>query len=126
MRRAQVLALSSMVEALSSVLIEALGMNLPIVATDCPTSPREILCDGLYGKLVPVGDPEAMAHALCGVLRRGGRPAHPPEALSRFQEDRVVEQYLQLVNCGAAEFSAALPSMSGGYSYIKTRHDLER
>src|SRR5208337_350610 len=102
MKRAKVLALSSVVEALPTVLIEALAMNLPIVATDCPTGPREILCDGAYGTLVPIGDSDRMAEALLVVLKAVDAPEIPNEALDRFQHDRVIEQYLAIMNVGTA------------------------
>jgi glycosyltransferase involved in cell wall biosynthesis len=97
MKRAKVLALSSVVEALPTVLIEALAMNLPIVATDCPTGPREILCDGVYGTLVPVGDSERLADALLDRLRDPSYPVIPEKALERFQHDHVIEQYLEIM-----------------------------
>jgi glycosyltransferase involved in cell wall biosynthesis len=97
MKRAKVLALSSVVEALPTVLIEAMAMNLPIVATDCPTGPREILCDGTYGALVPVGDSEGMAESLLGVLQTASTQMIPQRALERFQQDHVIEQYLAIM-----------------------------
>jgi glycosyltransferase involved in cell wall biosynthesis len=97
MKWAKVLALSSVVEALPTVLIEALAMNLPIVAADCPTGPREILCGGAYGTLVPVGDHERMAKSLLDVLRAANAPAIPRRALERFQQDHVIEQYLAVM-----------------------------
>ncbi len=97
MKRAKVLALSSVVEALPTVLIEALAVNLPIVATDCPTGPSEILCDGAYGKLVPVGDSERMAESLLATLRTANAPVIPRQALERFQHDHVIEQYLAVM-----------------------------
>ncbi len=97
MKWAKVLALSSVVEALPTVLIEALAMNLPVVATDCPTGPREILCDGAYGTLVPVGDYERMATSLLAVLRAANAPAIPQRALERFQQDHIIEQYLAVM-----------------------------
>jgi glycosyltransferase involved in cell wall biosynthesis len=100
MKRANVLALPSVVEALPTVLIEALAMNLPIVATDCPTGPREILCDGAYGILVPVADSKAMAQSILDVLRAPSAPVIPERALEPFQHDHVLEQYMVLL--GAA------------------------
>ena len=89
MKRAKVLALSSVVEALPTVLIEALAMNLPIVATDCPTGPREILCDGAYGTLVPVGDGERLAEALLDLLRAPSVPVIPEKVLVRRETPRL-------------------------------------
>ena len=97
MKHAATLALSSVVEALPTVLIEALAMGLPIVATDCPTGLREILCDGAYGTLVPVGDSAALSDALLRVLRSGRRAPIPEEALARFWYDHIVGKYLALL-----------------------------
>jgi glycosyltransferase involved in cell wall biosynthesis len=97
MKKAAVLALSSIVEALPTVLIEALAVGLPIVATDCPTGPREILCDGAYGDLVPVSDSAALAAALLRVLGRSQRNPVPEEALVRFQHDHVIGKYLAIL-----------------------------
>jgi len=97
MKWATSLALSSVVEALPTVLIEALAVGLPIVATDCPTGPREILCDGAYGTLVPVGDSAALAEALMRVLGWPHRTAIPDEALARFRYDHVIGKYLGML-----------------------------
>ena len=64
MRRAALLALSSDHEALPSVLIEAMACGTPVVATNCPTGPSEILLDGKLGALSATGDPIALADAL--------------------------------------------------------------
>ena len=59
---------SAKFEGLPTILIEGLMLNKLIVASDCPTGPREILNDGKAGVLVPVGDAEAMARAINKVL----------------------------------------------------------
>lgn len=68
MKHAQLLVHSSRFEGLPTVLIEALMLEKHIIASDCPTGPREILANGDAGMLVPVGDAEAMATALQAVL----------------------------------------------------------
>jgi len=67
-RAAGLFALSSRFEGLPTVLIEALGCGTPVVATDCPGGPSEITEGERYGRLVPVGDPAALAAAMDQVL----------------------------------------------------------
>lgn len=66
--RAEVLVHSSKFEGLPTILIEALMLDKCIVASDCPTGPREILKDGKAGVLVPVGDSEAFADGIQRIL----------------------------------------------------------
>jgi len=68
MARANTLVLTSLEEGWPMVLTEALALGIPIVATDCPTGPREILDNGKFGKLVPVGDVSAISTALEATL----------------------------------------------------------
>jgi len=63
-RSARMLVLSSRFEGFGNVLAEALGCGTPVVSTDCPHGPAEILAGGRYGRLVPVGDSAAMARAI--------------------------------------------------------------
>lgn len=64
MRRAGVFVLSSSWEGSPNVLVEALSLGVPVVATDCISGPREILGNGRHGRLVPVSDVQAMADAV--------------------------------------------------------------
>ena len=68
MKQAQLMVHSSKFEGLPTVLIEALMLGKQIIASDCPTGPREILADGKAGILVPVGDVQALADAMHAVL----------------------------------------------------------
>ncbi len=103
MRRATVFVLSSRWEGLPTVLIEALALGTPVVATDCPSGPREILEEGRWGQLVPVGDVEALAAALNTALAsktdQNGAPT-PKPVLARFALSAVVNQYLDVLQWG--------------------------
>lgn len=101
MAGAGVFVLSSGWEGLPGALIEALYCGVPLVSTDCPTGPREILHGGRYGVLVPVGDESALADAI-GRALSGAVPVPPPESWRRFELETVVDQYLALLLGGPA------------------------
>lgn len=67
-RHADLFCLASIYEGFGCVLMEALACDLPVVSTDCPSGPREVLDGGKYGTLVPPGDPRALATAIENVL----------------------------------------------------------
>ena len=95
MAHASVFVLSSTWEGLGNVLIEALACGCPVVSTDCPAGPAEILEGGRLGPLVPVGDSQALAGAILDVLARP-----PPRSPLRrrghwFTAERAAERYLR-------------------------------
>lgn len=96
MTRAGLYVLSSRWEGLPTVLIEALSCGLPIVATDCPSGPKEILADGQHGVLVPVGDVTALARAMEAGLA-GKTPRPTPESWHPYSLEAVVDQYVGLL-----------------------------
>ncbi len=96
MSKAALFVLSSAWEAMPMVLTEALACGCPAVATDCRSGPDEILQGGRYGRLVPVGDVEAMAEAMCRTLSEP-RPEFPQETLRPFAADFVLDQYAQMI-----------------------------
>jgi glycosyltransferase involved in cell wall biosynthesis len=96
MARSKVFVLSSAWEGLPTVLIEALAAGTRVVATDCPSGPREILQDGRLGSLVPVGDAPALARAIVEALDRPSDSVSPA-ALSEFTRDAAVDHYLHII-----------------------------
>lgn len=88
--RASAFVLSSRFEGLPTVLIEALSLNAPVVATDCPSGPREILDNGRFGTLVEPENPHALCTALLNVISSPPKPHS--EALSDWLEQFTYER----------------------------------
>jgi len=97
MSRADLFVLSSRREGLPAVLIEALAMGMTVGAARCPSGPDEILEEGRWGRLVPVGDVPTLAAAMADALRD---PPPDRDALraraASFSLERALEQYLHL------------------------------
>ena len=94
MARADVFALSSWAEGWPNVLAEALALGVPVVATDCPTGPREILDGGRFGRLVPVGDVSAMSAAIEAMLDDPPDRAILRGRADEWSTERVIDAYL--------------------------------
>jgi glycosyltransferase involved in cell wall biosynthesis len=105
MSRAAVFVLSSRYEGLGNVLIEALACGTPVVSSDCASGPREILEDGRFGPLVPVGDYEAMARAIGEVMDDPPPPDHLRARAEMFSLDRSADAYLKLLLSAQREAS---------------------
>jgi glycosyltransferase involved in cell wall biosynthesis len=97
MSRAAVFVLSSRYEGLGNALIEALACGTPVVSTDCPSGPREILDDGRFGPLVPVGDAAALADAIEQVLDHPPPAEHLRMRAQLFSVERSADAYLELL-----------------------------
>ena len=101
MARATVFVLSSRWEGFSSVVVEALACGAPVVATDCPHGPAEILDNGRYGRLVPPGDPQALADAVQVYLDRPdvaqAFSERGPSRAADFAAERSQREYIRLL-----------------------------
>ncbi len=94
--RAALLVLSSRFESLANVVIEAMAVGTPVIATDCPSGPSEALGGGRYGTLVRVGDVVQLAEAMRAVLQC--RPARvPANWLVQFSTQWSADRYLEML-----------------------------
>ena len=100
MARAGVFALSSAWESFGNVLVEALACGCPVVSTDCPRGPREILEEGRWGPLVRVGDAVGLGAAIARVLDQPPPGESLAARAAEFSLDRAVDAYLELIASG--------------------------
>jgi glycosyltransferase involved in cell wall biosynthesis len=98
MARAAAFVLSSAWEGSPNVLTEALALGTPVVATDCPSGPREILQHGRLGRLVPIGRPEAMADAIAAILDNPPLRKACREVLVRYAAPASAQRYLAVMS----------------------------
>ena len=98
MKRASCFVLSSKYEGLPTVLIEAMACGCPVVATNCPSGPDEILEHGTYGALVPVGDSKALAKAMIETLENSPKTELLMQRSHEYSTEKVVATYLSLLD----------------------------
>ena len=96
-RKANVFVLSSLVEGMPNVLVEAMMCGCTPVATNCPTGPSELLQDGKYGYLVPMADPVAMAEGICRALDAPIPNDALQEAVKPFAAKEVISRHFALL-----------------------------
>jgi glycosyltransferase involved in cell wall biosynthesis len=114
MARADVFALASRVEGMPNTIIEALACGCPVVSTDCPSGPAEILQNGRYGRLVPVGDDAALAQAILATWQEAPSAQELRSRAADFSVERAVERYLEVLGVRRSEEPARTTEASAG------------
>lgn len=97
MRQASAFVLSSIFEGFPNVLVEAMACGCPVVSTNCPSGPSEILQNGEYGKLVPIGDSTELANAIIAILDNPPDPKLLKKRVETFSPELIADQYLALM-----------------------------
>jgi glycosyltransferase involved in cell wall biosynthesis len=96
-RRSDLFVMSSSWEGFGNVIVEALGVGIKIVSTDCPSGPAEILENGKYGILVPINSVSNMKDAILKALAMQESPERLIARAHDFSVERITTQYLKLL-----------------------------
>jgi glycosyltransferase involved in cell wall biosynthesis len=103
MRQSDLFVLSSRWEGFGNVLVEAMACNIPIVSTNCPNGPAEILEDGKWGTLVPVGNSVLLAEAILRGLKEGR--SNFEDRAAQFTIEKAGSAYLKVLLDAASKKS---------------------
>ncbi|WP_198265523.1 glycosyltransferase [sulfur-oxidizing endosymbiont of Gigantopelta aegis] len=97
MSNSDLFVLSSTLEGLPTVLLEALAANCNIVSTDCPFGPSEILKNGKYGKLVPMNNPTKLADAIRSSYFEKSANDEGKQYALQFNLEKASTEYIELI-----------------------------
>lgn len=97
LKHGDLFVLSSLTEGLPTVIIEALYCGVPVISTDCPSGPREILENGKFGKLVSVGDESELASEILRTLDESVDKEKLKARSLRFSSENAVINYTNLI-----------------------------
>jgi glycosyltransferase involved in cell wall biosynthesis len=105
---ASLYVMTSREEGFPMVLLEAMGIGLPVVSVDCHTGPRDIVTDGVDGRIVPEDDEGALVEAMSALIAdAGARHAYGAaalEAAARYDQGRIAARWeARLADLSAAE-----------------------
>ena len=110
---ADLFVLCSDYEGFGNVIVEALEYGVPVVSTDCPVGPKEILADGRFGNLVPPGDVEALAHAMTRALEEDVDRDALRKRAQDFGLATIARRYLAVCLLTASTLDAGVESKQG-------------
>ena len=105
--RSDIFVLTSNLEGCPNVLIEALACGCPIVATDCPHGPREILDNGRYGTLVPMNNVTILVHSILESLGKEKNCDFLVKRAMEFSPEKIFPQYDTLIQKFTSEVNTA-------------------
>ena len=96
MNRASLFVMSSDYEGFGNVLFEAMACGAPVISTNCPGGPKEILENGLWGKLVPVANLDVLTDTILKTLNEKNH-SNSFKRANDFRIDIKVEEYIKLM-----------------------------
>lgn len=110
MARATTVVLSSVFEGFGNVLVEAMAVGTPVVSTDCPSGPAEVLKGGRFGRLVQPRDPAALAEAILATLDEPPPASRLSERAAVFSLEQAVDTYQRLAGLACRTDARAAPA----------------